>query len=517
MEPIFRFCCKRLSNRHDAEDLASEIILCVLDGIKKYKVENLDSWVWRIAHNRYARFINTKNKSAEILSDEVALFDIADRTHIEEDDDTEQRYEQVFRCLHTLSSEYRNIFVDYYIGELSVRSLAKKYSLPETTIKWRLNAGRQKIRDRIGEKKMDKIYQRINWNTCCCNGNMDSNRYLSTQLARAICLAAYEKPLTVEEISVATGIPAMYIEDELPRLEYGDAIVKIGNKYATNFILFRLKDRMQTEGVSHPLVKLLADKLVLAFGDAEGKIKEIDFYGNDFGIQRLGYVLLQVLLRNKLRMIKNERLHLENGPFPLRKDGGYGWFIVEETVDESENTSEYNAGCNTAGDGKSAIHYYWLAKYSGTSVYHNGGTRWLWEKGILQNSKNGFIEKSVLNDEDAARLIRYNLISKAENGYKFNFAMLTAKQFESLTSLFDLDDEELNGILEKWIVTVRKSFESFVPARLHDQINQWISGYIYQLIGYVTDELIIRGVLRKPCEDKPLTDGIFYIEGNIIP
>lgn len=28
--------------------------------------------------------------------------------------------------------------------------------------------------------------------------------------------------------------------------------------------------------------------------------------------------------------------NLENGPFPLRKDGGYGWFIVEETVDENE-------------------------------------------------------------------------------------------------------------------------------------------------------------------------------------
>ena len=37
VEPIFRFCCRRLSNRHDAEDLASEIICHVLDGINKYK------------------------------------------------------------------------------------------------------------------------------------------------------------------------------------------------------------------------------------------------------------------------------------------------------------------------------------------------------------------------------------------------------------------------------------------------------------------------------------------------
>ena len=93
---------------------------------------------------------------------------------------------------------------------------------------------------------MDKVYQRINWNTVTCNGNMDSDTYLHTQISRAICLSAYEKPLTVEEISISTGIPTMYVEDELPRLEYGDAICKVGDKYVTNFIIFRLKDRKQT-------------------------------------------------------------------------------------------------------------------------------------------------------------------------------------------------------------------------------------------------------------------------------
>ena len=244
IEPIFRFCYKRLSNRCDAEDLASEIICHILEGMNKYQIESLDSWVWRIAHNRYARLIDNRNKNQIVLSCEDELFDIADYSDVDEDN-TQEQYETVFRCLHTLSSEYKNIFVDYYIGELSIRSLAKKYSLSETTIKWRLNVGRRKIRDRIGENKMDKVYQRISWDTKTCNGNMNPDAYLHTQISRAICLAAYEKPLTVEEISISTGIPTMYVEDELPRLEYGDAICKVGNKYVTNFIIFRLKDRKQ--------------------------------------------------------------------------------------------------------------------------------------------------------------------------------------------------------------------------------------------------------------------------------
>ena len=218
VEPILRFCRKRLSSSQDAEDLAGDIILHVLTGMKKYEIQSLDAWVWRVAHNRYARFIHAQSKSVMVLSGDESVFDVADPTDGEAHADETDEVQAVFQCLHTLSAAYRNIFVDYYLGEKSVRELSARYSLPETTIKWRLNEGRRKIKDRIGENDMDKIYKRIHWNTGTCNGSAEPDRYLHSQLARAICLAAYEKPLTVEEISVATGIPALYIEDELPRL-----------------------------------------------------------------------------------------------------------------------------------------------------------------------------------------------------------------------------------------------------------------------------------------------------------
>ena len=517
IEPIFRFCYKRLSNRCDAEDLASEIICHILEGMNKYQIESLDSWVWRIAHNRYARLIDNRNKNQIVLSCEDELFDIADYSDVDEDN-TQEQYETVFRCLHTLSSEYKNIFVDYYIGELSIRSLAKKYSLSETTIKWRLNVGRRKIRDRIGENKMDKVYQRISWDTKTCNGNMNPDAYLHTQISRAICLAAYEKPLTVEEISISTGIPTMYVEDELPRLEYGDAICKVGNKYVTDFIIFRLKDRKQTEDVSASVIGMLADKFAVILREAEDKINALDFYGNDFGMSRLGYIIVPYLLRQKIRSIKEERLNMENGPYPPRKDGGYGWFIVEETVDESENCAEYDSGCNIVGDDSgntSYIYYYWIGKYFDLNVYRTG-TWWMCENGIPQKSVNGVVPKEALSEEDAAHLIEINLLIKSEAGFSLNFPHFTAEQFGKFVSLFEMTDKKLNDLLAEWIVTVRNNFENFVPKHLHDQINQWVSCYLHQIIGYITDELIRRGILRKPDNEKPLTDGVFIVEGKYI-
>lgn len=53
IDPIFRFCCHRLNNRYDAEDLSAEILCHVLEGLGKYEIESLDSWVWRIAAKRF--------------------------------------------------------------------------------------------------------------------------------------------------------------------------------------------------------------------------------------------------------------------------------------------------------------------------------------------------------------------------------------------------------------------------------------------------------------------------------
>jgi len=164
IEPIFHFCAKRLSNRQDAEDLASEIMVHVLSGIKKYQIDSLENWVWRIAYNRYARFIDMRNKQNEIPS-ENDFADIQDDYDFVDELFVAQEYQQVFKYLHTLSSEYRNILVDYYIGQQSVKQVAKNYKLTETTVKWRLNISRKKIKTRMGENKMDKVYKRINWNT----------------------------------------------------------------------------------------------------------------------------------------------------------------------------------------------------------------------------------------------------------------------------------------------------------------------------------------------------------------
>lgn len=516
IEPVFRFCLKRVNNRADAEDLASEIMLHVLNGMQKYDIAALDAWVWRIAHNRYARFCEARNR--ENLCGEGFALDLVGDYDVVDEEAINDEYETVFRCLHTLSSEYKNILVDYYMGNMSVKTLSEKYSLPETTIKWRLNAGRQKIRDRVngkGEKNMDRVYKRINWETRTCNGAMDANRYLASQVARAICEACYEAPLTLEEISLATGLPTMYIEDALPHLMYGDAIEQIGNKYATNFIVLRLKDREKMEREFQLLIGAVADYFEALFAKCEEKISQMDFYGHHFGIQRLGYIALPLALRGKVREIGNRLPSLASGPYPPRKDGGYGWFIVTEAADERDLDHPYTSGCNVTDGQRDFIYWYNIGKYFDRNIYHNGGTRWLIANQIPQKCKQGVIPEGLLSEDDMVRLLQNNLIAKTDGAYCLNFACFTQEQFAEFWKLFSVQDHKLDAMLTELIVSIKKSFVGFVPKRLESQINQWVSCFVHALVGYVTDELIERGVLETPAE-KPLTNGVFYVEGKEI-
>jgi len=148
IEPILHFCIKRLNNRQDAEDLAGEIMVHILSGLRKYKIEKPEKWIWSIVHNRYAKYINKKNKSI-VIDWETEYLEIVDTYDFIDELIISNRFQQVFNVLHKLSNEYSEILLDYYTNDFSVKQIAEKYKLTETTVKWRLNVGRKKIKKEI--------------------------------------------------------------------------------------------------------------------------------------------------------------------------------------------------------------------------------------------------------------------------------------------------------------------------------------------------------------------------------
>ena len=63
MKTIFAYSLSRVSNHHDAEDLASEIILAILQNSAKIKDPNaFYGFVWGVAANTYKNFMRKRYK-----------------------------------------------------------------------------------------------------------------------------------------------------------------------------------------------------------------------------------------------------------------------------------------------------------------------------------------------------------------------------------------------------------------------------------------------------------------------
>lgn len=66
-EKIFYFCLKKTGNRHEAEDLTSDILLNAVAAVKKGVVpEHFSGWVWKIARNRYSVWVDKKHRRSQL-------------------------------------------------------------------------------------------------------------------------------------------------------------------------------------------------------------------------------------------------------------------------------------------------------------------------------------------------------------------------------------------------------------------------------------------------------------------
>jgi len=153
IEAVFGYCIKKSNNIEDAKDLSQEILFEVIKLQCNTPVRNMDAWVWKIAHNRYARFAG-KKKVNYISLEESGIIETLTDEIVENTDDDELK--AVFSAIHSLAYSHRSILVDNYISELTYQQMADKYSLPFGTIKTWLFYSKQKLKERW-QLKMDNI------------------------------------------------------------------------------------------------------------------------------------------------------------------------------------------------------------------------------------------------------------------------------------------------------------------------------------------------------------------------
>ncbi|MBR3873339.1 MAG: sigma-70 family RNA polymerase sigma factor [Clostridia bacterium] len=478
---VFGFCMKRLNNIEDARDLSQEILCEAAAALKHTQVEYLNGWLWRIAHNRYCRFIRGKKRMT--ISFDGGAFD---ETAAEEEEDWKEELQAAFDALHTLSALHREIMVDFYVKGLSCDEIAKVHRLPSKTVRSRLFYGRDKLRKRWQIKmEENRIYSQQNW---FLSGNGDVNpSLLQRQIVRSIVKACYEQFMTVEQLSLATGIPALYIEDELPQLLRSEILQRQSEKYRANIIVHRAGFAAEAEVLLLKHAQNMAGLVQSTLEKLMPSVRSVGFYGCSLPETRLWWSLIPMLMREACTLARSQTDGLARGSFPIRRDGSSGWLCA---YDDSEGVHRFFSGCNAYYLKKTRFHYYWSPTLYSESLSN------LLRK--LENEDINLDTPQVLGEILLSECIRCDLIVRNDTGFSWNIPVFDAAQAAALQTILHDGAVPLAQALLPACTSLHTLMKMEVPTHLHDQIPGVFGIDFNSIIDMLCMQLMDKGILEQP-------------------
>lgn len=156
---IFNYVRRMVSNRDDADDLAQEVFVRALTGIKSFRREsNLRTWLYRIAMNlcvdRYRRaglerqLFTPPHQSREDDEGAAAQYDMPDSSRDPQRvfENTELRAE-IEKALGRLPEKLRSAVLLFDIEGLSYEEIADAMGCPIGTVKSRIFNARMQLRE----------------------------------------------------------------------------------------------------------------------------------------------------------------------------------------------------------------------------------------------------------------------------------------------------------------------------------------------------------------------------------
>ncbi len=241
MKTIFAYALNRVSVKEEAEDLAGDILLAVLQSAPQLKNEEaFYGWFWAIAANTTKKYFRKKSgfSVAELEESYSESGDIAETVVCKEE------IAVLRRELSLLSKEYRECTLAYYFDELSCREISEKFGISVEMVKYYLYKTRRILKEGImmtreyGEKSYRPAV--FHFHTIFSGAfNREYQNLFSRKLPGNILYCAYYTPMSVSELSLELGVSAVYLEDEIELLKQYDLLTVTGNgKVQTKLCIF---------------------------------------------------------------------------------------------------------------------------------------------------------------------------------------------------------------------------------------------------------------------------------------
>lgn len=521
-DQIYGWSIKRTGNHYEAEDLSQQIMLEAFSSIGKLRDEKaFYGWLWALANNIYKRWSYSRHRysyyNLNITEINAITNDEIDSALINDENKTEIKKE-----ISILSYSWREIIVLYYFDEKSIGEISKKTGLSEGTVKWRLHEARKKIKKEIAAMNEHTYIdiKPIKLKVITMGKALDKkpdmmhplpplpHSYVQNAVAQNIAAATYEKPITIEEISKCTGIPAYYIEEEMKLLIENELMLKKSNKYQANFVIVRKALNDEIHNALLDCSNSISERLLNSINSLEKEIRTIGFYESNKNFKDLLWTLIPFTFRECENDIFKSTLDCIN-LLPKRSTGG-NWNVYG--FEESDHP-QYSLGQYLCPD--EAETYFFNMYFWDGMEFNTRRNLKLQQEHVNVISKLLDSQASNWNftadeKEIIAELIQVGYITRTFEGFSLNIISMTNAQYnmlkEVLSKTLKLFKNELIDLKEK-ITDILKCAS---PKHLSPQLD-FLINYLFSDIGaYIIKDALDKGILSEPIDFK--TTGAFIFK-----
>lgn len=145
-EPVAKLIYFNLGDMNEVEDLTQETFLRAYKYLHSYdQKQSLQNWLLAIAANLCRRWHRQKILTVPLKH----IFHLSSAENVAEAAVRNQAAEELRELLNTLPNKEAIVLTLHYINELTIREVAAVLSIPEGTVKSRLNRGLNRMRRRL--------------------------------------------------------------------------------------------------------------------------------------------------------------------------------------------------------------------------------------------------------------------------------------------------------------------------------------------------------------------------------
>ncbi|GAB4144998.1 MAG: hypothetical protein OHK0017_04110 [Patescibacteria group bacterium] len=154
---IYGYFFRRLNTREEVEDLTSIVIgafLKALDDPSK-QIQNVNAYLWRLAHNQLVNYINNKSKSFIPVDLENFTADFGEQEKAMEElrsQHYQTRVDELIKCVEgSLKQEDLKIVQELIMNDRKSTELVEELNLKSDNIRQKLSRSLKKLREKCTE------------------------------------------------------------------------------------------------------------------------------------------------------------------------------------------------------------------------------------------------------------------------------------------------------------------------------------------------------------------------------